>query len=162
MSLVDIAKKVRRAIPYPRIKISEGVDKDTLERAQELAKDANKGKLPNLPFTEANPDWVLLYNHANIGQITSATMRRMKRPDLYYLAGMTFPHPALLQPRSKEEERFPIFDYSGKRWDMVTKLQGNAARAKIELERRNFIWSTVAVVIGATVAAFIGAILGKH
>jgi hypothetical protein len=140
-----------------RLKISKDVTVDKFQDAKKAAINHPLGELPKFTFTEANPEWVLLYEHAQTGQLTSAVMRRMRRRDLYYLAGLTFPHPALIAPKSEEEEK--IIALSGiaeKRWERLTKLQANAVRAKIELDRRNFIWTSTCVVLAALSGGFLG------
>ncbi len=112
--------------------------------------------MPSLPvfsFTESKPEWVLLYNIARQGQITPRILKNMRRSDLYYLAGHTFPHPALTQPKVTRDDKpgLPVWywDDSEIRWDQVTKLQGNASRAKMELERRNHFWTGSVAMIAA-------------
>ena len=41
-------------------------------------------------------------------------------------------------------------------WDQVAKLQGNAARAKMELERRDRFWAGVVAVVAAAFGGFLG------
>ena len=125
-----------------KIDITVGVDKKSLRLAKNAAKNHRKGSLKKLPFTESNPSWVLLYNHARLGQITPETMRKMRKQDLYFLVGMTFPHPDLQEGDSESREQ-------------LTKLQGNVERARVELKRRDFFWTSFFVVC----AAFGGAIL---
>lgn len=147
-------------LPWKKVDILQSIDKDS-EVYKRALKDAEKhtsGNL-NIPFTEARVEWVLLYDHARSGQITPEAMRRMKRRDLYYLAGMTFPHPAFMQP--KKEGVLALMDDSNLRWDAVTKLQGNVARAKNELERRKFIWTSMLAIVAAFLGAFMAAILRK-
>lgn len=152
-------------IPMWKISITEGVAQDVMDGASIAAIEHPKGEMPLLPFTESNPEWTLLYNHARMGQITPQTMRRMKRNDLSYLAGMTFPHPKLMQPATAKEDptksNIFVFDDSDVRWDQVTKLQGNAARAKNELVRRKFFWTSFFTVLAALAGGFIGAVVGK-
>jgi hypothetical protein len=48
------------------------------------------------------------------------------------------------------------------KWDQVTRLQGNAARAKMELERRNTIWLIAFTAVGAIVGGLIsGELINK-
>lgn len=145
---------------WHRISLSKGVKAEAVESAKKAAVNHSSGKLPKLPFTEANYEWVLLYEHAQIGQITSETMRYMKRRDLYYLAGMTFPHPELTQPMSDNEKKFPGIGAHKTRWSRATKLQGNAVRAKFEIDRRNSFWVTLFTVSAALVGAAIGFMIG--
>lgn len=148
-----------------RIQITKNVDSKILKDAKKSASKHPKGELPVLPFTEANEEWTLLYEHAQIGQITPETMRYMKRKDLYYLAGMTFPHPKLMQPKNDTKSTRSIYDWtyddSDQRWDRVTKLQGNAARAKNELARRNFVWAGIFTILAALLGGFIGSRFGS-
>lgn len=98
-----------------------------------------------LPFTEGEPRWVLLYDHIRIGQIDPRKMRRMCRDDLEFLAGMTQPHPILLQ--------------SDQGMDQAAKLLGNVARANHVLARRNALRVGLAgAVVGAIVATVAGVI----
>lgn len=153
-----------------RIRLTDGVESDLLKQAIESAVAHQKGHLPALSFTESNPEWVLLYDHARKGQIDPPTMKFMKRVDLYFLAGLSFPHPKLAEPRSgnnnKNEPRGLISPFSWalddaeERWEQLTKLQGNAARAKYELERRNFVWTSALVVLAALTGAIVGGYLG--
>lgn len=137
---------------WSKINISKGISKKVLSAAKASSGAHTLGELHELPFTESNPEWVLLYNHARTGQIHPRTMKYMKRKDLYFLAGHSFPHPAFTQPKSKNEEMLTthlVVTRTEKKWDEVTKLQGNAARAKMELERRNFVWASASAVIAA-------------
>jgi len=145
---------------FSRISISSGVTNHDLLQAKKAAKAHRNGKLSKLPFTESNYEWVLLYEHAQKGQITPEAMRDMKRIDLYYLAGMTFPHPELLQPKTEDEQKFKFLTSTEEKWDRITKLQGNAARANIELKRRNFLWSSFLTIFAALIGGYIGAVLG--
>ena len=152
-------------IYWRRIQISNKVDSKILKSAKEAAGKHPKGELLALPFTESNEEWILLYEHAQIGQITPQAMRYMKRKDLYYLAGMTFPHPKLMQPKNDAKSTVSVYawtyDDSDQRWDRVTKLQGNAVRAKNELERRNFVWASIFTILAAMLGGFIGSRLGS-
>jgi len=140
-----------------RLKISKDVTPDRLQEAKKDAVNHPLGDLPHFTFTEANPEWVLLYEHAQTGQLTSAVMRRMRRRDLYYLAGLTFPHPALIAPKDEEEKKIMLLGIQAeKRWERLTKLQANAVRAKIELDRRNFVWTSISVVLAALAGGFLG------
>jgi hypothetical protein len=149
---------------WKRIQIAQGVDKKSLDAAKKAAAAHTKGSLHSLPFTEAEEEWVLLYEHAQIGQISPQAMKYMKRKDLYYLAGMTFPHPKLMQPKNESASAQSLYawtcDDSDERWDRVTKLQGNAARAKHELERRNFVWASIFTILAAMIGGFVGSSIG--
>jgi hypothetical protein len=125
-------------------------------------KDADKhplGAIKSLPFTESNYEWVLLYKHIRVGQITPWAMRNMRRKDLYYLAGLTFPHPALAQPDDPKYVMFQIGERESVRWEQLTKIQGNAIRAQVELRYRNFFWATTCVVLAALLGSFVAWIL---
>lgn len=152
-------------IYWRRINIAKGVNNKTLKAAKKAASEHVKGELDSLPFTEAQEDWVLLYEHAQVGQISPQAMRYMKRKDLYYLAGMTFPHPKLMQPKNVSVPPLSVsawhYDDSDERWNRVTKLQGNAARAKNELERRNFVWASTFTILAAMIGGFIGSRIGS-
>ena len=151
---------------WRRIRITDGLAKDSedFKKALDDAKKHPSGGLPALGFTESNVDWVLLYNHARKGQIDPRVMKYMRRSDLYYLAGLSFPHPALAAPKDEKLAKLAggMFDDSGERWEQLTKLQGNAVRAKVELERRNFFWATTFVVVAAISGALIGSFAAAH
>lgn len=137
------------------------------KRAKSSAEKHPKAELPAFSFTEERPEWVLLYDLARQGQITPKIMKNMRRSDLYYLAGHAFPHPALTQPRNRQSGTRPAYEYVGliddpeERWSQATKLQGNAVRAKAELERRNFIWSSSLVILAALAGGFLGSGIWK-
>src|ERR1039457_4278563 len=88
---------------WPAGYIIKGVNEDARKEAQRAAQARKHGKLPNLPFTEGNVTWVLLYDHVRVGQIDPSALRHMRREDLEYLAGMSFPHPDLIEPRRDRE-----------------------------------------------------------
>jgi hypothetical protein len=94
-------------IRWSRIKIEDEVSKEELDNAKKKAKKHSKGKIKSLPFTESIPEWVILYDHARMGQIDPDVMKLMRRRDLKFLAGHVFPHPALTQPRESEENYDP-------------------------------------------------------
>src|SRR5213076_3110454 len=71
--------------------ITSGADQTRIEEAKRAAERHPDALLPALPYTEARWEWVLLYDHARRGQIHPATMRKMERADLEYLADMTTP-----------------------------------------------------------------------
>jgi hypothetical protein len=146
---------------WRRIKITDGLglSSKVIKNAKEVAGNHPNPKLPAFEFTEARPEWVLLYDLARQGQITPEVLRNMRRSDLYYLAGHTFPHPGLMQPKDPQLNIMSggFWDDGQIRWDQVTKLQGNASRARNELDRRNFITSSFLVVL----AALLGGILGS-
>ncbi len=136
---------------WRRIKISDCASEEATEAAKEAASNHQAGELEQLDFTESNFEWVLLYNHARLGQINPKTMRYMKKRDLYFLAGMTYPHPDLAEPEKKGEMHF----MAKSRKEQLTKLQANVERARVELRRREFFWRSV-FIVGA---AFFGAII---
>jgi len=120
-----------------RIDILKGVSDQRLAQATADAANRHPEVLPALSFTEGNPRWVLLYDHAQVGQIRPEKMKRMRRDDLEFLAGMTQGHGDLNE-------------------DQATKLAGNVARARDTLERRSrFRTAAGAAVIGAAVGAAI-------
>jgi len=127
--------------PYPRIKPWKDVDQAVLDQRLQDAQNHNppaERYLPNLPHTEADRDWQLLYYHCLEGQIRPELMWRMRRIDLGYLAGHVRQPEQLL---TKLE---------------AGKLMANAARAQYELERRDRIWSTgVAAFMGGIVVALV-------
>jgi len=141
---------------WRRIQVNALASQESLKNANEAAAKHPIGALKKLPFTEANPEWVLLYEHAQIGQITPSTMRYMKRRDLYFLAGMVFPHPALTQSLDTNAKGLARNMFIANGWDRITKLQANVARAKIELDRRNFIWASFFTVLAALAGGVIG------
>jgi len=141
---------------YWWIDIKEGASAKDLKHAEALAVGSKQGNLSKvLPFTEKNAVWILLYDHARQGQIDPAKIRRMRRSDLAYLAGMAFPHPDLVEPRKKGESKA----YAQERHEQATKLQGNVARAQTELNLRNLLWATsitsLATLLGVMIGAFI-------
>lgn len=141
-------------IYWKKIRLTDGLSKDssTYKKAEENASNHPSPTLSNFRFTESHPEWVLLYNLARAGQITPTVMKNMRRADLYFLAGHTFPHPALTQPKDEKEASPYFWSIEGtaqERWSQATKLQGNAVRAKNELERRNFIWASALAILAA-------------
>jgi hypothetical protein len=93
--------------------------------------------LPAIDYTEDEWRWVLLYDHARVGQVKPARIRRMRRDDLEFLAGMTQPHPEMPE-------------------DEAAKLLGNVSRARSELERRRTVRTAIlAAAIGA-LASLVG------
>jgi hypothetical protein len=144
--------------PWELWDITSGVSKDELGKAKSSASSSNAPILPKLKSTESNYRWTLLYNHARVVQIDPSKIRRMRRSDLEYLAGMDFPHPDLTEPARKGEFQ----DEVGKRHEQITKLQGNVSRAKAELARRN-LWGTTAITaVAVLVAALLGALLASN
>jgi hypothetical protein len=162
------SKPVFGFIYWRHIRILDGVNLETslYKEAVDSAKRHPEPNLPAFKFSESKAEWVLLYNLAREGQIAPNILRNMRRADLYYLAGHIFPHPALTQPKDKSAavnqitSTFIVWDpedvSAAKRWDEAMKLQGNATRAKTELERRNFVWSSLFVVLGAIAGGFLG------
>lgn len=144
---------------WRRIRISNGLPLKDIKSAKESADAHRSGIIKNLPFTESNYEWVLLYNHIGVGQITPWAMRNMRRKDLYYLAGLTFPHPALAQPDNPKYQAWSLRAPESQRWEQLTKIQGNAIRAQEEIKFRNFFWATVFVVLAALLGAFVAWIL---
>lgn len=140
-------------IYWSRIDILDGVKKTSAiyEKAESAATGHPSPKLPAFTFTESKVEWVLLYDLAREGQIMPKVMRNMKRADLYFLAGHASPHPALIQPKERpgKVSHTYFWDDTENKWNQAAKLQGNAARAKLELERRNFIWTSFFVIMAA-------------
>jgi hypothetical protein len=123
-----------------RVDILEGVSEDNRKGAAEAISQREKEILPALSYTEAEPRWVLLYDHARRGQIRPEKIRRMYRADLEYLAGMAQPHEQL----SKDE---------------AAKLLGNVARAARQLQVRNSFWiGAVSALLGATIGSLVTAL----
>lgn len=165
MSLKDNLRKLRNdykdnkpllnLIYWRKIRVTDGLGPKApiLKEAIVAAENNKQPSLPAFAFTESLPEWVLLYNLVREGQISPKILKNMRRADLYYIAGHTFPHPALTRPKDKEEftmyKAWLVQDDPEQRWDQVTKIQGNAARAKMELERRNFIWASIFTVLAA-------------
>lgn len=141
--------------PWDLWDITKEVDENDLRQAKDDAKASKSPILNKLPYTENNYRWVLLYNHAREGQIDPSLLKRMRRSDLEYLAGIDFPHPDLVEPQREKEYK----EDAKKRHAQVTKLQGNVSRAKAELVRRN-MWSTTAITALAVLGAgILGAFL---
>jgi hypothetical protein len=140
-----------------RIDLLAGVAQADLDQARKDAASSEAGKLPALDRTESEPKWVLLYNDARVKQLHPKTMRRLRREDLEYLAGMDFPHPDLTAPKQPGEANEDV----ARRHSELTKLQGNVARAKSELGRRNLIWATLITSIAALGGAVIGVLLTR-
>jgi hypothetical protein len=63
-----------------RIDIAKGIDPKELAEAETAF--AAPPRLPELPNTEANPEWFLLYEHVREGQISPEQLRRMRNRDL--------------------------------------------------------------------------------
>jgi hypothetical protein len=125
----------QRTWPW-QIDLLKNVDPDKLKDAQAaVSNHEHPDSLPSLRYTEHNPAWVLLYKEIKTSQIHPSTLKRMRRIDLEYLAGMNDSPPDLSDKES-------------------AKLRENVARATHELNRRNQLW---AGLIGAIVGAVIGA-----
>jgi hypothetical protein len=156
-----LAKPLLGKFYWKRIDILDGVNPSStlLKNAEAAAKSHPLPELPAFAFTEANPRWVLLYDLSRKGQITPQIMRNMKRADLYFLAGHIFPHPGLNQP--KQSKSLSWWDNEEFKWEQGTKLQGNATRAKNELDRRNFIWTSLFVIIAALAGGLLGSGIWK-
>jgi hypothetical protein len=141
---------------YWWVDIKNGADPADLNEAEKLAAGTSKGKLYGvLPFTEKKAEWILLYDHAREGQIDPSIIRRMRRSDLAYLAGMAFPHPDLVEPRKKGERKTEAEE----RHAQATKLLGNVARAQSELNLRNLLWATSITASATLTGVLIGALL---
>jgi hypothetical protein len=147
-------------IYWKKIDITDGLSLTSEEygAAKAAADEHEKPALPAFEFTEANPKWVLVYNLARKGQITPRVMKNMRRADLHFLAGHVYPHPALTQSLPDRDGKLGFahvwVDQSIRQgWDEVTKLQGNAARAQAELDRRNFVWSAAFTFLAALAAS---------
>jgi hypothetical protein len=142
---------------WNRIDLLEGVDP---ARLADASKDAARHGAPGLPalgsFTEGRPEWVLLYGDAREGQIDPERLRRMRRADLEYLAGMTFPHPDLVAPKRDNESE----EDAERRHAAATKLLGNVARAKAVLDRRTLLTVTAVSTSLGALAAGGGAVAG--
>jgi hypothetical protein len=131
----------------------EKTDPTRVQTAKSDAQGSNKGTFPGLKSTESNYKWVLLYDHARELQIRPGVMRRMRRSDLEYLAGMAFAHPDLVEPRKRNESTAN----TRLRHEQATKVLGNATRAQNELKLRNLLWA--AFFAGTT--ALVGVLLTK-
>lgn len=141
--------------PWELWSITDNVDGGDLRAAKKAAKSSRAPILKKLPYTEGNYRWTLLYNHAREGQIDPSVMKRMRRMDLEYLAGMDFPHPDLVEPRYKSEPQ----KVAEERHAQITKLQGNVSRAKAELSRRNLWMTTLTAAVAVLFAGILGALL---
>ena len=137
------------------VDLLKDVDKTKYDDAAKAASNRKQEILPALQFTEKNVAWVLLYDHARKGQIDTSIIRRMRKKDLLFLAGMSFPHPNLTRPKAESEPAFS----ANLRHEEVTKLIGNATRAKMELDRRSKTWTTIITASAALMGAVLGAIL---
>ena len=140
------------------VDLLKGTDPAEYHEAVKSANDRKHEILPALPFTEKNAAWVLLYDHARRGQIDPSVMKHMHKKDLLFLAGMSFPHPDLTMAKEKEET-----EPSAKlRHEAATKLIGNATRAKMELDRRSKIRTTIITASAALLGAILGAVLTRR
>ncbi len=149
---------------WRRIRIPDGLSSEVINDAKEAAKNHPKGVIAKMPYTEKDYEWVILYDHIRSGQITPWAMRNMRRKDLYFLAGLSFPHPALLKPDKDIAQNYINYKNSMLlslgwgdeeiRWSQLTKIQGNAIRAQEEIRYRNFFWATVFVVLAAIIGSF--------
>jgi len=139
--------------------ILEGLDNtdQIVINAKKGANESNKKILPALDFTENEYRWTLLYDHIREGQITPKNLHHMRRIDLEFLAGMYFSHPDLLEPQRKGESK----KIADKRHEQLTKVLGNAIRAKAELQKRNLLWATGITASVALVSAIVGALLAN-
>jgi hypothetical protein len=131
-------------------------DKVAVEQAKADAKASDKGVLhKQLGSTEKQYRWVLLYNHVRVAQIAPGKFKRIRRADLNFLVGMSFPHPDLTDPKQKGES---VKDFRNRRTE-ITKLQGNVARAKEQLRFRNLLWTAAFTVAAAFGGALVGSLM---
>jgi len=129
-----------------RIDILEGVSPEDFDAARAAAGQHPAPRMPALPYTEAEPRWVLLYNHARQGQIDPDTIRRMRTDDLEFLAGGSEVAFGVDDPVLGAEER------ETRRSEMA-KWVANVARARRVLSRRlGWTVGLMAALIGALVA----------
>ena len=138
MSFASIRQFFTKERPWfwYRIDLRAKVNKSELDKAKSAASGHKNGVLPNLRYTEQNPEWVLLYSHIQKGQIRPEDIRHMRRVDLEYLAGMNDRPPGLGLMEA-------------------AKLRENVARSSAELQRRNEMRIGA---IGSVVGAIIGAV----
>lgn len=126
--------------------ILRGVPEDVRREAEAAAAGHATPILPALPFTEADPRWVLLYDHARRGQIRPDRIRWMRRRDLEFLAGMGNPDPAMFETDVGRSE--------------ATKLLGNVARAASVAQRRTVIRTAwISSLGGASIGDAVGSLV---
>ncbi len=130
-----------------RIDILEGLPPEKVNEASAAAGRHPEPELPALPYTEAEPRWVLLYDHARRGQIHPDTIRRMRSDDLEFLAGGSELAFGIDDPDLDADERKT-------RRGEKAKSVANATRARQVLSRRHS-WrvALIAALIGAIVAS---------
>lgn len=123
--------------------MTESVSQADRAFAEGEAKKHGDPVYPSLTYTEAHPEWVLLYMHMRRGQIEPKKLKRLRNVDLEYMAAHPSPHPALLQDDGAIGQAMKIVE--------------NVTRATRVLQGRAQVR---AAVIVAAIAAGIGAFVG--
>jgi hypothetical protein len=139
-----------------RIDILEGVNPagSAFRSARAAAATSETPLLPALGFTEAEPRWVLLYDHIRTGQIHPSKLRRMPRGDLEFIVAH--------RPGPVPDDGST--DLARQRREAAVKanqkLMGNVARAEVVLRRRDVTQSSLwAAFIGAAVGGAVAAVI---
>ena len=133
---------------WRRIDLKNDLDPTLVEKAETAAAKHTRPPVPSLHFTEKRVEWVVLYDLARLGQITPEDLRWMQRDDLQYLAGMSYPHPDLLEsPEGRAQ---------------LSKLLANAARAQAVLQQRSTRWTAAIAAIGGGVVGALATALAAH
>lgn len=132
---------------FKKVNLLDGVPRDDLEAREALAKRHAQPLLPSLPYTETHVEWILLYDHARGGQIEPQKLRRMKRADLEFLAGMANPQADMYTTQPGIEQ--------------AAKLLGNVTRASRELSRRDLRNATIIAASSALGGVILG-VLAAH
>jgi len=144
--------------PWKLWDLTKDASNAQIKEATAAAQKSSHPILPRLTFSEGQAPWVLLYNHARVGQIDPKHMRKMRRKDLDFLAGMDFPHPDLVAPRQAGEQTAS----EEARHREATKLMANVSRAKTELNTRNLVAMTVISAYAIVLGTIIGALITSH
>ena len=135
------------------------VSAEEREGATEAARARDAEVYRQLTYTEGRPEWVLLYEHIQRGQIDPNLIRRMATADLRYVAGHSQMHPELLNSKGTAEE---VRRAQGR----AMKAVENGARASWELQRRAmknaYLWTTaVAASLGGAAGAILARVLDQ-
>jgi hypothetical protein len=147
--------------PHRRLhKLTDKVSENDRTWAEALADKASSETIPALTYTEHRVEWVLLRKHATRGQIKPSMLKRMKREDLEYLAGMTNMHPVHQLEYEVQRTAQPQDPSRLKKarasLEEEVKVVENAVRATRELERRSRVLIQM-IVVGIAAAAAIAA-----
>lgn len=112
---------------------------DWREQAELAAEDTPDPIIPDLGYTESNTHWILLYMHAQRGQIRPEALRRMSDSDLKYLAGIHIGHPDFFEPQRPDSPTTGGGESDQAYRERIgrgVKVAENVTRARQELERR--------------------------